>query len=68
MNGVWTFYDVEEFKTDLRTNMPPVPVLQTNVLAMPEFLKAPEQIKSESSLAAALPCPAAAGPRERICR
>jgi lipopolysaccharide export system permease protein len=57
LNGVWTFYDVEEFKTDLHTNLPPVPVLQTNVLAMAEFSETPEQIKSEIKISSSLALP-----------
>ena len=57
VNGVWTFYDVEEFKTDMHTNMPPVPVLETNLLAMPEFSETPEQIKSEVKISSGLALP-----------
>jgi LPS export ABC transporter permease LptG len=57
VKGVWTFYDVEEFKTDVHTNMPPVPVLQTNLLAMPEFSETPEQIKSEIKISSSLALP-----------
>ena len=46
VNGVWTFYDAQ-----LDTNAPgfsfSVPVLQTNVLAMPEFSETPDQFQRE---------------------
>jgi lipopolysaccharide export system permease protein len=46
VEGVWTFHEVQVFKqTD--TNSPPVPTLQTNVLAVPEFTETPEEINSE---------------------
>jgi len=57
VNGVWTFYDVQEFKTDPHTNMPPVPVLETNLLAMPEFSETPEQIQSEIKISGSLALP-----------
>jgi lipopolysaccharide export system permease protein len=60
LRGVWTFYDVEEFKTEARANMPPAPVLQTNVLAMPGFSETPEQIKSEIKIATSLALPGSA--------
>ena len=47
-NEVWTFYgNVNVFKYPAETNAPPVPVLHTNVLAMPSFTETPEQIRSE---------------------
>jgi lipopolysaccharide export system permease protein len=57
VNGVWTFYDVEEFKTDIHTNLWPGPVLETNLLAMPEFSETPEQIKSEIKISSSLALP-----------
>jgi lipopolysaccharide export system permease protein len=57
LNGVWTFYDAQEFKRDMRTNMPSVPILQTNLLAMPEFSETPEQIKSEIKIGSSLALP-----------
>ncbi len=59
VNRVWTFYDATEIKTDLHTNMPGVPVLHTNVLAMPEFTETPEQIKSEIKVSSSLELPGA---------
>jgi lipopolysaccharide export system permease protein len=47
VDGVWTFYDVRVFKRAADTNAPPVPTLQTNVLAVPEFSETPEEINSE---------------------
>jgi lipopolysaccharide export LptBFGC system permease protein LptF len=38
---------VREFRETADTNAPPVPVLRTNVLAMPEFSETPEEINSE---------------------
>ena len=35
------------FKEAADTNAPPVPTLQTNVLAVPEFTETPEEINSE---------------------
>jgi lipopolysaccharide export system permease protein len=46
-NGVWTFFNAREFTEEPATNSYPVPSLQTNVLAMPEFTETPEEIKSE---------------------
>jgi lipopolysaccharide export system permease protein len=46
-----------EFKTDLRTNLPPVPVLETNILAMPGFSDTPDQIKSEIKIYGRLAAP-----------
>jgi lipopolysaccharide export system permease protein len=47
LNGVWTFYNALVFKEAVDTNAPPVPMLQTNVLAVPEFSETPEEINSE---------------------
>ena len=47
VNGVWTFYNARVYKEAADTNMPPVPTLQTNVLAVPEFKETPEEINSE---------------------
>jgi lipopolysaccharide export system permease protein len=49
VNGVWTFYGVTEFRLN-QNNEPPVPLLQTNVLAMPQFEETPEQIHSENTV------------------
>lgn len=45
--GVWTFYDAELYKDAPQSNMPPIRVLVTNVLAFPAFSETPEQIKSQ---------------------
>jgi lipopolysaccharide export system permease protein len=45
-NGVWTFYNVEEF-SQVDDSAPTVPSLQTNELSMPEFDETPWQIQSE---------------------
>jgi lipopolysaccharide export system permease protein len=47
INGVWTFYNAREFRATAQTDLPPVPSLQTNVLAMPEFTETQEEINSE---------------------
>jgi lipopolysaccharide export system permease protein len=47
IDRVWTFYDVLAFKEAAETNSPPIPFLQTNVLAVPEFKETPEEINSE---------------------
>ena len=47
INGVWTLYNVREFREAAETNAPPVPVLRTNMLAFPEFSEKPEEINSE---------------------
>ena len=60
VKGVWTFYDVEEFKSEAHTNLPAAPVLQTNVLAMPGFSETPDQIKSEIKIGNSLALPSSA--------
>jgi lipopolysaccharide export system permease protein len=47
IDGVWTFYNALAFKESAETNSPPVPLLRTNVLAVPEFSETPEEINSE---------------------
>lgn len=46
-NGVWTFYDVHEYKDPANTNAPPIPMLVTNILRKPEFSETLEEIDSE---------------------
>lgn len=46
-NGVWTFFDVREFKDVKQTNSIMMRAPATNMLAMPEFTETPEEIKSE---------------------
>lgn len=50
-NGAWTFFDALEYRTDSRTNTAPVPWLQTNVLARPQFSETPDEIRSEIKIA-----------------
>src|ERR1051325_2002321 len=45
--GVWTFYNVSEQKESSQPGSFPIPLLKTNVLAMPSFSETPEQIRSE---------------------
>jgi lipopolysaccharide export system permease protein len=47
-NGVWTFFNVQELKTESKTY---VPILTTNVLAMPEFDETPHEIQNEIKFA-----------------
>jgi len=45
-NGVWTFFNVKEFEQPNATAQF-LPLLQTNMLAMPEFDETPAEIQSE---------------------
>ncbi|HEV2453170.1 MAG TPA: LptF/LptG family permease [Verrucomicrobiae bacterium] len=45
-NDVWVFYDVQEFSKQDMLSMP-VPTLETNTLAMPEFNETPREIARE---------------------
>ena len=45
-NDTWVFFNVQELDVDPRVNTSPVPVRQTNVLAMPQFTETPEQLRS----------------------
>jgi lipopolysaccharide export system permease protein len=47
VDGVWTFYNARVYKEAGESNLPPVPTLQTNVLAVPEFKETLEEINSE---------------------
>jgi lipopolysaccharide export system permease protein len=47
VDGVWTFYNALAFKEAVETNSPPVPILRTNELAVPEFKETTEEINSE---------------------
>jgi LPS export ABC transporter permease LptG len=49
--GIWYFYNVREFADSPESNSTLVPLVQTNVLAMPAFTETPAQIKSEIKLA-----------------
>ena len=46
-NGAWTFCDAQVLRDATEAGMPLVPVLQSNVLAKPEFAETPAEIKSE---------------------
>jgi lipopolysaccharide export system permease protein len=46
-NGVWTFYHATEYKYPAQTNALPVLVLETNVVARPQFSETLEEIQSE---------------------
>ena len=46
VRGVWTFYKATEIKLG-PTNSIPVPLIQTNILAMPQFTETPAQLRSE---------------------
>jgi len=54
VNGVWTFYNAREFRATAQADLPPVPSLQTNVLAMPEFTETQEEINSEIKISNSL--------------
>lgn len=53
-NGVWTFFDALEYRIDPRVNAAPVPWLQTNQLARPQFSETPDEIRSEIKIAGRL--------------
>ena len=53
-NGVWTFYEAVEYRTDPRTNTAPVPLTQASTLARPEFSETPDEIRSEIKIASRL--------------
>lgn len=46
-NETWTFFDAVKYIEAAGTNSLPMPVLQTNVLAMPDFSETPELVRSE---------------------
>jgi len=48
--GVWTFYDVHEYRSNPETGSLLAPTLVTNVLAMPQFKETPEEIQSEINI------------------
>jgi lipopolysaccharide export system permease protein len=54
VKGVWTFYNVREFREMPGTDLPPVPCLQTNVLAVPAFAETTEEINSEIKISSSL--------------
>jgi len=49
--GIWHFYNVREYADSPESNSTLVPLMQTNVLAMPAFTETPSQIRSEIKLA-----------------
>ncbi|HTV41249.1 MAG TPA: LptF/LptG family permease [Candidatus Sulfotelmatobacter sp.] len=49
-DGVWTFYNVQEFSQADAPSMS-VPIMETNVLAMPEFDETPDEIAREIRIA-----------------
>jgi lipopolysaccharide export system permease protein len=49
-NGLWTFFDAYENKAAGEVGSQPLPVLRTNILAVPEFNETPEQILSEINI------------------
>jgi lipopolysaccharide export system permease protein len=57
VRGVWTFYNASEFKLSGQSNAPPVPLFQTNVLAMPSFSETPAQIRSEIKISRMMSVP-----------
>ncbi|HWX21093.1 MAG TPA: LptF/LptG family permease [Candidatus Binatia bacterium] len=59
INGVWTFYNASKYLGAAHTNSPPVLVLRTNLLAMPEFSETPEQINSEIKISSSMSLKAA---------
>jgi lipopolysaccharide export LptBFGC system permease protein LptF len=46
-DGVWTFYQVREFRRTSSTNALPQMLAQTNILAFPDFSETPGMIHSE---------------------
>lgn len=50
VGGVWTFYDVLEYRRPAQADAVPMLLLKTNVLSKPEFSETPEQIKSELAI------------------
>ena len=52
-NDEWMFYNVSEYSEAPGTGALPLPVLQTNVLALPEFTETPDEIKSEIKISGA---------------
>jgi len=52
--GVWVFFNAREYREEPKANSMPMPILQTNRLALPEFTETPEQIKSEIKLSSSM--------------
>jgi lipopolysaccharide export system permease protein len=53
-NGVWTFFDAIEYRTDPRSNTAPVPLARADVLPRPQFTETPDEIRSEIKIASRL--------------
>jgi lipopolysaccharide export system permease protein len=53
VNNVWRFYDVMEYSESPETGALPLPSVQTNVMAFPEFTETPDEIKSEIKISGA---------------
>jgi len=52
-NDAWTFYNVNEYKEAPETGALPLPSIQTNEMAFPEFTETPDEIKSEIKISGA---------------
>jgi len=52
-NGVWNFFNARLYD-ETGSNSPPVLVLKTNLLAMPQFTETPDEIRSELRISAML--------------
>ncbi len=52
-NDVWTFYNLLEYSESPGAGALPMPSIQTNVLAFPEFKETPDEIKSEIKISGA---------------
>lgn len=50
LNGIWTLYNLKEYRGDPHANSLLVPLLQTNALAFPEFSETLEEINSDIKL------------------
>lgn len=53
VNNAWTFYNVLVYSEASGAGTLPMPSIQTNVLAFPEFTETPEEIKSEIKISGA---------------
>jgi lipopolysaccharide export system permease protein len=54
INGVWTFYDAQIYREEPKAGELLKPIVQTNLLSLPEFSETPEQIKSEVRLSTSI--------------
>ena len=54
VRGIWTFFDVREYRCSLETGSMLAPSQHTNVLAMPQFKETPEEIQSEINISKGL--------------